>query len=116
MSDFESGAFNRALPTLRLSILSQETTFASRIALGHRPIYSEASSRAQHPPRCGVKNILPTAEWTPDLKLWLHEQATEAGFVTVGIAKVDAIDSASAANDVDAERFAAWVEAGRAGE
>jgi epoxyqueuosine reductase len=59
---------------------------------------------------------MPTAEWTPDLKLWLHQQAIETGFVTVGIAGVDAADSASPSNDIDAERFAAWVEAGRAGE
>jgi epoxyqueuosine reductase len=54
-------------------------------------------------------------EWTPELRLWLHERAIEAGFVTVGIAAVDAPDANPPA-DIDAERFAAWVEAGRAGE
>ena len=54
--------------------------------------------------------------WTPDLKLWLHEQALQAGFVTVGIAGVDTEDSTCAAHDIDAQRFAAWVEAGHAGE
>lgn len=54
-------------------------------------------------------------EWTPKLKLWLHERAIEAGFVTVGIATVDAPD-ADPPTDIDAERFAAWVEAGHAGE
>lgn len=53
-------------------------------------------------------------EWTSELQQWLREQATEAGFDTAGVASVDANDPREAA--VDAERFAAWVAAGRAGE
>jgi len=48
--------------------------------------------------------------------LWLHEQATQAGFDTAGVAPVDAPDSGNSAAQLDAERFAAWVAAGRAGE
>ncbi len=57
-----------------------------------------------------------TAEWTVDLELWLREQAVAAGFDSVGIAPVEIEDSREAANAIDAERFAAWVAAGRAGE
>ena len=55
-------------------------------------------------------------EWTSGLQQWLREQATEAGFDTAGIASVDAADSHTPENQIDAERFAAWVAAGRAGE
>ena len=51
---------------------------------------------------------MPTAEWTPDLEQWLQEQATQAGFDIAGIAPIS--------DHTDAERFNAWVEAGRAGE
>jgi epoxyqueuosine reductase len=53
-----------------------------------------------------------TGEWTSELQLWLREQALHAGFDTAGVASVDAPES----NHIDAERFAAWVAAGRAGE
>ncbi|MEO6807446.1 MAG: tRNA epoxyqueuosine(34) reductase QueG [Edaphobacter sp.] len=53
-----------------------------------------------------------TGEWTTELQLWLREQATNAGFDTAGVASVDTPES----HHVDAERFAAWVAAGRAGE
>jgi epoxyqueuosine reductase len=61
---------------------------------------------------------LATGEWTPELELWLQEQAAEAGFDTAGIAAVGGADSSAGNQDdnVDAERFAAWVAAGRAGE
>ena len=52
--------------------------------------------------------------------MWLRERAAEAGFDTAGVAPVDAIDSGPDSGDsaarLDAERFAAWVAAGRAGE
>ena len=48
------------------------------------------------------------AQWTPDLEQWLQEQATQAGFDTAGIAPIS--------DHTDAERFKAWVEAGRADE
>jgi len=63
----------------------------------------------------GVKHLA-TGEWTPELELWLREQALKAGFDTAGIAAVDAEDSRDPRDQVDAERFAAWVAAGRAGE
>src|ERR1700716_1292534 len=57
-----------------------------------------------------------TGEWTPELEQWLRERAAEAGFDTAGVASVDATDSQNKAAQRDAERFAAWVAAGRAGE
>jgi epoxyqueuosine reductase len=66
------------------------------------------------------EEISATGEWTPELESWLREQAAEAGFDTAGVAPVDAIDSGADSDkntaQLDAERFAAWVEAGRAGE
>ena len=55
------------------------------------------------------------AEWTSEDHLWLRQQAIDAGFDTAGIASVDPAASPEAAQ-LDAERFAAWVAAGRAGE
>jgi len=55
-----------------------------------------------------------SGEWTPELEAWVRAQAADAGFDVAGVAAV-----AGATNDaeqVDAERFAAWVDAGRAGE
>jgi epoxyqueuosine reductase len=62
------------------------------------------------------EEIPPTGEWTPELELWLRERAAEAGFDTAGVAPVDAPDSRDSTVQLDAERFAAWVAAGRAGE
>jgi epoxyqueuosine reductase len=51
------------------------------------------------------------AEWTPELERWIFERAVEAGFDLCGVAGLgEQIES------VDLARFAAWVEAGRAGE
>jgi epoxyqueuosine reductase len=65
-------------------------------------------------------SISTTGEWTPELEQWLRERAAEAGFETAGVAPVGVIDSApDSGNNTaqrDAERFAAWVAAGRAGE
>jgi epoxyqueuosine reductase len=55
-----------------------------------------------------------SGEWTPELEAWVRVQAADAGFDVAGVAAV-----AGATNDaeqVDAERFAAWVDASRAGE
>lgn len=55
-----------------------------------------------------------SGEWTPELEAWVRVQAADAGFDVAGVAAV-----AGATNDaeqVDAKRFAAWVDAGRAGE
>jgi epoxyqueuosine reductase len=62
---------------------------------------------------------LATSEWTPELELWLRASAMEAGFDTAGIAAVGVADSNAedqTEDQIDAERFAAWVAAGRAGE
>ena len=56
-----------------------------------------------------------TGAWTPELALWLQKQAQHAGFDSAGVAAVDVAES-GAGDQVDAERFAAWVAAGRAGE
>lgn len=56
-----------------------------------------------------------TGAWTPELAFWLHQQALHAGFDSAGVAAVDVAES-DAGDQVDAERFAAWVAAGRAGE
>jgi len=55
-----------------------------------------------------------TSEWTAELEHWIHEQTVEAGFDAAGIAPVSAPESD--AGQLDAERFSAWVAAGRAGE
>jgi epoxyqueuosine reductase len=53
-------------------------------------------------------------EWTPELEAWMRTQAVEAGFDAAGVAAV--AGPASDAENIDAERFAEWVETGRAGE
>lgn len=55
-----------------------------------------------------------TSEWTLELEEWVRGQAVEAGFDTAGVAAIAAGESAQ--GELNAERFAAWVEAGRAGE
>ena len=55
-----------------------------------------------------------TGEWTPELEDWVRELALEAGFDAAGVAAVSGPESD--AGQVDAERFAGWVDAGRAGE
>jgi epoxyqueuosine reductase len=66
------------------------------------------------------EEISATGEWTPELEQWLRERAAEAGFDTAGVAPVDSpdapADSGNSTTQLDAERFAAWVAAGRAGE
>jgi epoxyqueuosine reductase len=61
---------------------------------------------------------LATGEWTPELESWLREHAAAAGFDTAGVAAVGIADSSTDEQDdkIDAKRFAAWVDAGRAGE
>jgi epoxyqueuosine reductase len=55
-----------------------------------------------------------SGEWTPELEAWMRAQAVEAGFDAAGVAAV--AGPTSDEEQLDAERFAAWVEAGRAGE
>ena len=71
------------------------------------------------------EEISATGEWTPELAVWLRERAAEAGFDTAGVAPVDDTHSAADSSNkrlsnnsaqLDAQRFAAWVAAGRAGE
>jgi epoxyqueuosine reductase len=52
--------------------------------------------------------------WTEELRRWLEEEAGAAGFDAAGVAEVRDADDPAAAQE--AERFAAWVENGRAGE
>jgi len=52
--------------------------------------------------------------WTPELRTWLEENSRAAGFDAAGVAKAGDADDPVAVQD--AERFVAWVEAGRAGE
>jgi epoxyqueuosine reductase len=52
--------------------------------------------------------------WNAELRSWLDAEARTAGFDAAGVAAVHAPDDPAAA--VEAQRFAAWVEAGHAGE
>ncbi|HUZ95590.1 MAG TPA: tRNA epoxyqueuosine(34) reductase QueG [Edaphobacter sp.] len=52
--------------------------------------------------------------WAGDWREWIQAEAVEGGFDTAGVAPVYGAESE--AGRVDAERFAGWVEAGRAGE
>ena len=54
-----------------------------------------------------------SGEWTPEAELWLRECALEVGFDAAGVAPVV---GTSDGERLDAVRFAAWVEGGRAGE
>ena len=54
------------------------------------------------------------AAWTPELLTWLEQQAAVAGFDKVGVASVDGLTDQTEAREAD--RFASWVDAGRAGE
>jgi len=52
--------------------------------------------------------------WTPELQRWLDASAREAGFDAAGVAPVR--EAGDPATLQDAARFAAWVDAGHAGE
>ena len=60
-------------------------------------------------------SIVTTAEWTSERILWLQQQAANVGFDAANIAPVNVTDP-PAQSSVDAERFTAWVAAGRAGD
>ena len=62
-----------------------------------------------------MEEISTAGAWTSELEQWLRERAAEAGFDTAGVAPVDSADPRNTVQ-LDAERFAAWVAAGRAGE
>ena len=53
-------------------------------------------------------------EWTVELEDWIEQRSIDAGFDQFGVAGVGDWDESH--NLLDAERFAAWVDAGRAGE
>jgi epoxyqueuosine reductase len=57
---------------------------------------------------------LVSEEWTPEFEAWMRAQAADAGFDIAGVAAV--AGATNNAEQLDAERFAAWVDAGRAGE
>src|ERR1700722_10815000 len=63
---------------------------------------------------CNEEAVLVTGEWTADLEQWMQEQTVQAGFDAAGVAPVSAPESDE--SQLDAERFSAWVTAGRAGE
>jgi epoxyqueuosine reductase len=54
------------------------------------------------------------AAWTPELLRWLDRASRDAGFHLSDVAAVP--DPTAPAASADAQRFAAWVDAGRAGE
>jgi epoxyqueuosine reductase len=58
--------------------------------------------------------MAPDSLWTPDLRHWLDEAAVAAGFDAVGVAVVNEPDDPAASGE--ARRFAAWIDAGHAGE
>jgi epoxyqueuosine reductase len=51
--------------------------------------------------------------WTPELEVLIHSESRAAGFHLCGVASAASNNESS---DSDSERFAAWVEGGRAGE
>lgn len=55
-----------------------------------------------------------TGLWTVGFQEWIGARAVEAGFDTAGVAPV--FGAQSELGQLDAERFADWVDAGRAGE
>jgi epoxyqueuosine reductase len=104
MSDFESGAFNRALPTLRsLKFNIVRAGWPSRGRESHRSVVAAIDWRVRLEARVAV--------WTAELAGWVREQALMVGFDLCGVAGL-----AGEQERLDGERFAAWVEAGRAGE
>ncbi|HEX4651766.1 MAG TPA: tRNA epoxyqueuosine(34) reductase QueG [Granulicella sp.] len=52
--------------------------------------------------------------WTPELEALIHSESRAAGFHLCGVAS--ATPDSSTTDNTDSERFAAWVEGGRAGE
>jgi epoxyqueuosine reductase len=54
------------------------------------------------------------AEWTAELEHWIRDRILQAGFDAAGIAPVPSPERPE--DTLDAERFSAWIEAGRAGE
>ena len=55
-----------------------------------------------------------TSRWTSELRDRLNASAREVGFAAAGVARVPSREEPEAA--VDAQRFGAWIDAGRAGE
>ncbi len=53
-------------------------------------------------------------QWTAELVSWLQQQAAQAGFDAAGVAPAAAPEAPQ--SHLAAERFAAWIDAGRAGE
>ncbi|HEV2645825.1 MAG TPA: tRNA epoxyqueuosine(34) reductase QueG [Acidobacteriaceae bacterium] len=52
--------------------------------------------------------------WTAELRVWVEAEARAAGFDAAGVAEVRGVEDAAVLRT--AERFAAWVDAGHAGE
>jgi epoxyqueuosine reductase len=64
----------------------------------------------------GIDTLDPTmsAAWNAELIAWMQAEAAAQGFDRAGVAP--ALEAADAAAAQTAERFAAWIDAGRAGE
>ena len=60
------------------------------------------------------RGMVSMEEWTPELMEDLHREARAAGFDKAGVAAVEGLQAPE--ERMDAERFEAWIEAGRAGE
>jgi epoxyqueuosine reductase len=58
----------------------------------------------------------PAAAWTSDLRQWLRESAADSGFDTAAVAPVASASVQTNAKPLDAQRFEAWIDSGRAGE
>ena len=58
----------------------------------------------------------PATAWTSGLRQWLRDLAASAGFDAAGVAPVASANPQPDEEHLDAARFAAWIEAGRAGE
>lgn len=53
-------------------------------------------------------------EWTPELEEWLRQEASNAGFDIVGIARI--ANANDAVEEISGIRFSEWIGSGRAGE
>jgi epoxyqueuosine reductase len=53
-------------------------------------------------------------QWNPELRHWLDQSARAVGFDVVGVAEVHGLDDPAAAQN--SARYAAWIDAGHAGE
>ncbi len=96
MSDFESGAFNRALPPLRVSSGRDSFSLPATAIRGN-----ELSAVSE--------TDIEGAVWTQGLRAHVEELAAAQGFALSGFCS-------STPHAVTASRFETWIDEGRAGE